>query len=207
MYFTKDGCTTVPILSHMLLLQCDWYSPPCEAGPVFLPLNLGELKAAPTTEYGRSDAVWLLRLSQTKEIVSTCFSLSGHSPWETSLYAANKSKLAHAEGPHEEAQVERNCGPKWHLVATASWVHEPSDNSCSQPHISYLMSQISWSRIGNPCPKALPREFGSIINVCFILLSFRVICHAVIVTGTKSFQVFLLSFHLILLSQWLSQTT
>lgn len=159
----------------MLLLQHDWHSPPSEAGPIFFPLNLGELKTAPTKEF------WGY---QAKEIVSPWFSLSGHSPLELSHDAANKPKLVHAERLHGGAHVERNCGPKWHLVATASWVHEPSDDSSSQLHIFYLMSPTLWGRTGNPCcvlSKCIAHriwEYNKLPYnyVCFIPLTCGIIC-------------------------------
>lgn len=138
--------TNLYIPFHMLLLQCDWHSPHWEAGPVFLDLSLGELETAPTKRLWQKWSMWLLRLSQTKETASTWLSITGNSPMEPSHHAANKSKLVHAERPHGEARMERNCGPKWHLVPAASWVHEPSDDSCSQLHIFYLMSQASGKR-------------------------------------------------------------
>lgn len=144
-------CTNVCILSHMLLLQCDRHSSPWEVGPTFLPLNLVSSRLPLLTQYSISDAVWVLTLSQTKETVATWLSLLGNSPLEPSHHAANKPQLAHAERLHGEAHVERNCGPKWHLVAIASWLQELSNDSCSQIPSFYLMPQTSWYRIGNLC--------------------------------------------------------
>lgn len=107
----------------------------------------------------------LLRLSG-KEIVSPGFSLSGHSPLELGHDATNKTKLVDEERLHGGAHVERNCGPKWHLVATASWVHEPSDDSSSQLHIFWCPWPCGAGRAipAVSCPNALPIEFESIIS-------------------------------------------
>lgn len=189
--FPKMDALHCIILSHMLLLQWDWHSHPESQDLYSFHWTWVGSRLPLTKDF------WGY---QAKEIVSTWFSLSGHSPLELSHDAANKPKLIHVERLRGGSHVERNCGPKWHLVATASWVHDLQ----MIPPPSFT-SSIWWPRpcgAGQAipavsCPNALPTEFENIINynyVCFIPLTCSIICYAAIVTGTESFQYFLSHF-------------